>query len=149
MTVQIDQECYDVMTLCACEALRRTSRAVTALYQESLRASGVRATQLPILVAAKVIGAVPVSLLAAALVMDRTTLTRNLKALEHDGIVTLEPDEDRRVRLVVLTPRGLEALAAALDGWRAAQVRVEALFGQARVHDLVAELGALTAATQT
>jgi DNA-binding MarR family transcriptional regulator len=136
------------MTLCACEALRRTTRAVTALYQDSLRESGVRATQLPILVAAHLAGPVPISTLADALVMDRTTLTRNLKGLQRDDLVTLEPDEDRRVRLVVLTDKGRAALESAVEEWRRAHDQLVGLFGPERIGGLVAELAALTRVTR-
>lgn len=138
-----DSDCHEVMSSCACEALRRTSRAVTARYQDGLRAAGVSAAQLPILVAAHVMGPVPVGALATQLVMDRTTLTRNLAGLRVAGLVTVDPDVDRRVRLVALTPAGRRALRRGVEAWRDAQSQIEALFGSQRVRALVGELSAL------
>jgi DNA-binding MarR family transcriptional regulator len=149
MSADLDQGCWDVVTLCACEGLRRTSRAVTAHYQRELRGTGVRATQLPILVALNLMGAAAVGALADALVMDRTTLTRNLKALEAEGLVAAEADEDRRVRRLVLTAKGRGALEAALAAWRRAQTELEHAFGEDRVRALVAELGVLTATSRS
>ena len=138
-----DSDCQDVLALCACEALRRTSRAVTARYQDSLRDVGITAAQLPILVAAHVMGPAPVGALATQLLMDRTTLTRNLAGLQHAGLVSVDPDADRRVRLVALTPAGRRTLRRAIGAWRVAQSDMESLFGGERMRSLVGELGAL------
>ncbi|HET9050388.1 MAG TPA: MarR family winged helix-turn-helix transcriptional regulator [Candidatus Dormibacteraeota bacterium] len=138
-----DRDCHEVMSSCACESLRRTSRAVTARYQEGLRAVGVSAAQLPILVAAHVMGPAPVGSLATQLLMDRTTLTRNLVGLRDAGLVTVDPDVDRRVRLVALTPAGRRTLRRGIRAWRDAQAQMVSLFGSERMSALVGELGAL------
>lgn len=138
-----ESECRDALTLCACEALRRTSRAVTARYQESLREAGVTAAQMPILVAAQLMGPVPLGPLATQLVMDRTTLTRNLAGLQDGGLVSVQPDVDRRVRLVAITPLGRRTLRRALRGWRRAQSQMESAFGAERLRSLIGELGTL------
>lgn len=66
----------------------------------------------------------PVALLLA---MDRTTLTAALKPLERRGLVRVTPDpNDRRGRLLVLTAKGLEVLAAAVPIWEATHREVEA-----------------------
>ena len=70
--------------------LRRASRAVTQLYDGALQASGLKATQFTLLVAAARLKAAPVSRMAEVLVMDRTTLTRNLKPLVKDGLLAVE-----------------------------------------------------------
>lgn len=144
MDTAFQRECQDALTLCACEALRRTSRAVTARYEKSLQGTGVRATQMPILVAASLMGPVPVGALADQLVMDRTTLTRNLAGLEAEGLVAITADTDRRIRLVALTPTGRRALLAALRAWRTAQSSTEARYGSSRLRALLGELDALT-----
>ena len=142
----LDRDCRDVLTQCACEALRRSSRAVTARYQEGLSETGVTAAQLPILVAAQVMGPAPVGALAAQLLMDRTTLTRNLAGLQDAGFVSIDADVDRRVRLVALTPAGRRSLRRAIRAWRDAQSRMESRFGAERVRALVGELGAFARA---
>jgi len=52
--------------------------------------------------------------LAEILVMDRTTLTCNLKPLDREGWLKIEPGQDQRTRLVSLTPNGKAALIKAL-----------------------------------
>jgi DNA-binding transcriptional ArsR family regulator len=97
----------EISTHCACFNLRRAARAVTQLYDHTLAPSGLRATQVTLLVALAKAGPVPFTRLASALGMDRTTLTRNLAPLERDGFVTQSPGADRRVKLVRITDAGL------------------------------------------
>jgi DNA-binding MarR family transcriptional regulator len=67
---------------------------------------------------------------AALLAMDRTTLTAALKPLEREGLVAIKTDpDDRRSRLLALTPAGLAALARAVPIWTEAHARVEGLVG--------------------
>jgi DNA-binding MarR family transcriptional regulator len=104
--------------------LRKAARAVTQLYDRHLRPSGLKGTQFSILAVLANTGAIPLSRLAEVLVMDRTTLSRNLEPLERDGLVSVTEGKDRRVRQVALKPRGRKALAGALPLWEAAQGQV-------------------------
>jgi DNA-binding MarR family transcriptional regulator len=136
--------CVQVHTTCGCEGTRRTARALTQLYEEALAPSGLRATQLPILVALGAAGPLPVTRLAGALAIDRTTLTRNLKGLEERCLVDVVPADDGRVRVVTLTPSGRRLLQESIGLWSQAQASVEERFGKARLEHLVSELSALT-----
>ena len=133
---------------CACLNLRKASRAVTQLYDKALRASGLRATQLGLLMVARLQGPVTVKQVAEMTVTDRTTLTRNLKPLERQGLIRIEPGEDRRERMVTLTDRGQRALAHALPLWEKAQTRVFTLLGRKRLRRLLSDLSAMVAVTQ-
>jgi DNA-binding MarR family transcriptional regulator len=133
----------DVMATCACEGLRRTARAITQRYDHTLSPSGLRATQLPILVALAVSGPTPVTPLAEALVIDRTTLVRNLKILETRGLVTSGPGRDGRVRLIWLTTEGRRVLEHARELWQQAQASVAEQFGHDRLQTLLNDLTSL------
>jgi DNA-binding MarR family transcriptional regulator len=123
------------------------TRGLTALYDAALAPSGLKVTQLPILVALGSAGDLPITTLAGALALDRTTLTRNLHVLEERGLVCVgADDEDGRVRVASLTPGGAEALSAALARWEGVQRSVEARFGERRLRALYDELAALSAA---
>lgn len=136
--------CAEVRAMCACNQLRRATRAITALYESALAPSGLKATQLPILVALGSAGDLSVSTLADALALDRTTLTRNLRVLEGRGVVrTGESDDDARVRMVSLTLEGSDLLASALLRWEEMQAAVEQQFGRERLEALYSELEAL------
>jgi DNA-binding MarR family transcriptional regulator len=127
--------------MCAAGNLRRANRVVSRLYDTILKPSGLRGTQFTILriVAAK--GPVSVNQLAKMLVMDRTTLARDLKPLEREGFVKVSIDTaDNRVRLVVVTEKGREALAIAQPLWQQAQQRMSKVLGEDRLLNLIAEL---------
>ena len=106
---------------CVCYNARKVARAVTRLYDDMLRPSGLRATQLTLLMVIDAMGKPSITQLAEQLVMDRTTLARDLRPMEAAGWVAVAPGDDRRMRIVRLTPAGGDALKGALPLWRAAQ----------------------------
>ncbi len=79
--------------------------------------------------------------LADKLIMDPTTLTRNLRPLERDGLVVFAADpRDRRARRLHLTAHGRGAFDAAKPAWRRAQRQIETSFGPADTSALNATL---------
>ncbi len=128
------------LAACTCANLRMATRAVTQIYDAALQPSGLKATQLNLLAMLQGMGETPMTRLAEALAMDRTTLTRNLKPLVAKGLVVVEPDTDQRVRRIVLTEAGARALEAALPLWRTAQSRLVDGLGQARWSNLIDDL---------
>ena len=138
--------CAKVRTMCACDGLRRAARGVTQHYDAAVAGSGLKVTQMPILVALGSAGDLPLTVLAGALGLDRTTLTRNLRVLEQRGLVrTFEHEADARVRLVSLTADGSAALSDVLARWQAVQDEVQERFGSERLRSLLGELAALSA----
>jgi DNA-binding MarR family transcriptional regulator len=140
--------CRHVARQCACFNLRKASRAVTQLYDETLRVTGLRVTQLTLLVATYLRGEVPISRMAEDLVMDRTTLTRNLKPLEAQGLITIHAGTDRREKLVKLTGLGTTKLANALPLWERAQRRVIEGLGTSRFDSMLKDLSKTVSLTQ-
>ena len=115
---------------CVSNNLQKTARAVSRLFAEEMRPSGLTRAQFPMLGYLEAAGPLPMSDLAARLYMERTTLTRNLKPLEDAGLVERPPDpQDARVRLVAITPLGRRKLREARRYWRRAQERVLKLYG--------------------
>jgi DNA-binding MarR family transcriptional regulator len=113
---------------CASLNFRRTTRAVTRLYDQAFERGGVRSTQFTILVSVAKTQPTSVSALASLLVMDSTTLTRSLGLLKKDGLLTISPRSTKRQRFVSLTAAGQRLLADSLPAWRATQERfVQAL----------------------
>ena len=111
------------MRECVCFALRRTTRAVTQLYDAALRPHGLRVTQLPILVAASRTEPVPLARLAEPLGMDRTTLLRNVRPLVRRKLVDLSADASGRTEIRT-TAAGRALLARAYPAWKKIQTRV-------------------------
>lgn len=116
---------------CACLHVRQASRAVTQFYDDALRPTGLRSTQFILLAALRLVGPVGITPLAEELVMDRTTVSRNIDILEEEGWVRRSRGDDARVREVHLTEAGNRKLESAYPRWREAQQKVEdALEGQ-------------------
>lgn len=127
--------------LCHCLALRQASRTITNAYDAALAPTGLRVTQFSILLTLSARSPMTVNQLAAALVLDRTTLTRNLKPLERDELLATAPGEhDGRERLIALTPAGRARLAEAMPPWRAAQKAFERQIGKMKTTELRALL---------
>jgi DNA-binding MarR family transcriptional regulator len=133
-------KCKEIGRTCACFKVRKAARAITRLYEEVLRPIGLRATQFSLLMATRVMGPVTVVKLAQVIVMDRTTLTRNLQILERRRLIEIKPGEDRREREVTLTASGMEVLANAIPLWEAAQERVRQGLGEEKMHNLLDNL---------
>ena len=113
-----------ISTPCVCATLRKATRALTLLYDEHLRPGGLRVTQYSLL--KNVLAREPVSVneLSETTVIDRTTLTRNLRVLQQAGLIRIQEGEDRRSRELTVTPRGREAVAKATPCWERAQAHV-------------------------
>jgi DNA-binding MarR family transcriptional regulator len=134
---------------CVCFNLRKAARAITQVYDEFLRPTGLRATQHSLLQVIELSGTVSISSLAERAVMDRTTLARNLDLLEREGLVQIQPGaEDARVREVTLTAAARKRLAAALPYWEKAQAQVTRKLGAGRSDQLLSHLFAAIAAAE-
>jgi DNA-binding MarR family transcriptional regulator len=100
------------------------SRAVTQLYDEILRPSGLRVTQFSILATIARLGEANLRQLESMLAIDQTTLTRSLNLLERNRVVERVPHPDGRIKAMTLTSKGRRALAAARPLWARAQDKV-------------------------
>ncbi len=117
---------------CACLNLRMAARAVTQMYDAVLRPTRLKATQFSVLAAVAGHGPASMTAVARALVMDRTTLTRNLKPLLDRGLVAASAGGDKRQRTIAVTAKGEAVLADALPLWRKAHDQIVGGVGAAR-----------------
>ena len=122
---------------CNCFAVRSAARHVTQLYDQLLAPVGLRVTQFSILAKLRRRGPLTINALAGDMVMDRTTLGRNIQPLERDGLIRIEPaPSDRRAKELHLTKAGEKRLEAGFEAWAKAQARFEASFGTKRSVEL-------------
>jgi len=128
---------------CLCFNIRKASRMVTQIYDEIMQKTRLRGTQFTILANIAGYQSLTITVLAEKLVMDRTTLTRNLKPLEKQGLIVIAPGADRRTRSVQLSTSGHQVLASALPLWRQAQQKMTKQMGKERLSHLIEELRAL------
>ena len=117
-----------VRDCCLCLHVQRAARALARRFDEALRPLGLTNGQFSLLMSLnrpKPAGMGPV---ASLLAVDRTTLTAALKPMERRGLIKVMADpDDRRSRLLALTPKGTKLLASAMPIWESAHRQVEAL----------------------
>ncbi|EZH79544.1 MAG: MarR family winged helix-turn-helix transcriptional regulator [Pseudomonas sp.] len=116
-------------TSCLCTQLRRASRGVTRLYDDALAAVGLGAAQFSLLRHVQRLEQPSISVLAEAMGLDRSTLGRNVRVLEEQGLVQLGEGRDLRAREVRLTEAGLQRVEQALPLWEQAQRELNARLG--------------------
>jgi DNA-binding MarR family transcriptional regulator len=122
---------------CLCGTLRRTARALTQLYEETLRSTGLKATQLTILQVLSRAGEIPQGRLGEILAMDSTTLTRTLRIMHRHGWVAERRGTDRRERWLRLSETGKAQLDRALPEWQKIQTKLERQLGTERWRNLL------------
>jgi DNA-binding MarR family transcriptional regulator len=111
-------------------SLRRTSRALTQLYERALRPLGIRATQFTILQILSLAGEVSQGQLGKMLAMDSTTLTRTLAIMGRHGWIAERRGEDRRERWLRLAKTGETQLNRALPAWQNVQSHLRDQLGE-------------------
>jgi DNA-binding MarR family transcriptional regulator len=134
---------------CASLNFRRTARAVTRMYDTAMQDSGVRSTQFAILVGVAKTQPVSMGTLADVLVLDRTTLTRSVRLLQKEKLITISKRSTMRQRFLQLTPGGEKALAKSLPLWRAVQARFVSTIGSDYWLKLRGELERMARTTMT
>jgi DNA-binding MarR family transcriptional regulator len=124
--------------------IRRASRILTQLYDAVLRPTGLVINQFTLLVAVLLSEPVSITQLAEGLYSDQTTVTRNVKLLEKQGLVAIAPGIDRRIKLVSLTPDGKALLEQALPMWEQVQAELKHQFGEQKWQALLSLLSEVT-----
>ncbi len=113
-----------------CANFRRTSRALTQLYENALRPLGLRATQFTILQALSLAGEVTQSQLGGILAMDSTTLTRTLRIMDREGWIAERRGQDQRERRLRLSKAGETQFKRALPAWEKVQSQLRRQLGE-------------------
>ena len=125
---------------CACFNVRRTARVITQFFDAEVRRHGMRPTQTPILGALQAKSGWSMAELSEWLGMDRTTLLRNLRPLQRDGLVRAKGGGRGGHVELEITAKGRQALAKTLPAWRSAQDKVVAILGKERWSTIISDL---------
>jgi DNA-binding MarR family transcriptional regulator len=144
-------ECAKMTIECACYNLRRASRAVSQLVDGYFEEVGLKSTQFTLLVAVANAAESPptMSALAEKLVLDPSSLSRNLAVLERLGFIRVLPRrEDRRERVVSLMRAGRAAIARGASPWKQAQAALASVVGERELVDQLEALQALARSAQ-
>ncbi len=120
----------EIMDECLCSPVRQVHRALTSIYDGALRPVGLTISQLNVLVAIARMedGATP-TLLANALLLEKSTVTRDLVRLEENGWVLRRAGTDGRNVCLALSAAGERLLEKAVVPWREAQAQARAMLG--------------------
>lgn len=122
--------------------LRQLARRVSQRYDQELAKAGLKTTQYSLLSHVLKLGPIRPGDLAAAMTMDASTLTRNLKPLLAAGWLEVAAGSDGRSRSVHITPAGRDKRAEAQAHWKVAQQQLNKQLGNdivAALHRLVDE----------
>lgn len=129
---------------CLCALIRKVGRSLTRKYGDSLKPSGLKVTQYSLLANIIRNPNVTVSDLAGLLVMDQSTLTRNLQVLVKMGYVYLEPDmTDNRIKKVHISNAGISKMDEARPLWEKAQLEMERNLGAENIEGIIANLAGM------
>jgi DNA-binding MarR family transcriptional regulator len=137
MKKQLDMTSVDN---CTCFNVRRTSRAITQFFDAEMRRHGIRPTQTPILGALQAKKGWSMAELSEWLAMERTTLLRNLRPLQRDGLARAKGGGQGGHVELEITEKGRTALANALPAWCSAQDKVVAILGRERWSAIISDL---------
>ena len=129
---------------CTCFNIRRVARAITQFFDAGVRQFGIRPTQTPILGALHAKSGWGMAELSDWLGMERTTLLRNLRPLQRDGLVRAKGSGRGGHVELEITDKGRRALANVLPAWRAAQDKVVATLGKERWSAIMSDLENVT-----
>lgn len=116
--------------------LRQLARRVSRHYDAAMAAAGLKTSQYSLLTHIGRLQPVRPVDLAAQMALEPSTLTRNLQPLIAQGWVLLGEGEDRRSRLISLTPEGLAKQRQAQQTWKGAQLALNDRIGLDRVAQL-------------
>jgi DNA-binding MarR family transcriptional regulator len=131
---------FATMEHCVCANLRSVTRAVTQFFDAEVRQHGIRPTQTPILGALQARNGWGMAELSDWLGMERTTLLRNLRPLQRDGLVRAKGGGRGGHVELEITQKGRAALAKLLPAWRSAQDKAVAILGRERWSTILRDL---------
>ncbi|KVO47194.1 MarR family transcriptional regulator [Burkholderia ubonensis] len=134
-----------VRDCCLCLHMQRAARNLARIFDDALRPLDLTNGQFSLLMSLNRPHPPAMKDVASLLAMDRTTLTAALKPLERRGLVVIEPDpDDKRSRLLSLTPAGHRLLAKAFPVWQQTHAEIEQSFSPDEVDRLRDQLRALS-----
>ena len=125
---------------CVCFNLRWVTRVMTRFFDAEMRRHGIRPTQGSILLALNAKESWSMAELSDWLGMDRTTLVRNLRPLQRDGLAkALGGGRGGRVELSI-TAKGRKKIKESQPAWRSAQSTAVKTLGEQRWSAILSDL---------
>lgn len=114
-------DAQEIVESCAGWNSRLAARLITQFLDARLAKAGISVAQLGLLAQIAAAADDTLGALAARSGIDASTLSRNLRTLEREGLVEIAiVEKDQRRRAVWLTEAGARKLEAAIPVWRKA-----------------------------
>lgn len=150
MKKDLDQEqAKYIIDVCASANLRTVSGSLTQLYNQLLKPTGLKITQYYMLGNIYATPDISISKLGEIMLLDQTTVTRNLNILNDSGYVQIKrAKQDSRIKVVTLTDVGYEKLNNATPIWMHVQEQIEGSIGKTEYMDLLEKLTSLQKAIE-
>ena len=115
---------------CLAGRIRLLSRVVTGRYDAELRTCGITANQMTILAVVAMLEQTSPTEMQPYLMMDASTISRNVARMVESRWLATIPAEDRRSHYLVVAPEGFRLLAESAPAWERAHRWAEELFGE-------------------
>ena len=125
---------------CVCFNLRRVTRLVTQFYDSELRRHGIRPTQGSILASLQAKDKWTMAELSDWLGMDRTTLVRNLRPLQRDGLVEAGGGGRGKLVELAISAKGRKQIEKLTPAWKSAQSAAVKTLGEKRWSAIFSDL---------
>ena len=114
---------------CAGGHSRRAARLITQFLDRQMAETGLGIAQLGLMAQIAAMSDDTLSALAQRTGLEQSTLSRNLRTLESEGLVEIAAaGTDLRRRMVWLTESGARRLEAAIPVWREAHAKLASRF---------------------
>lgn len=138
-----------VETECPAFQARVTARALTRYYNACFRPLGITAEQFSLLVGIGGSQEPTLADLAARAGVDATTLSRSVKTLEQNNLVSSQGGRGRAGKRLLLTDAGQRLMTEAMGVWEDARNRLGMTLGEETSRVAARVLSDLAAAAQT
>lgn len=131
------------LDMCVCTHIRRAARAITRLYDDALNDTGIRYTQMILLTVLHDHKELTVTRLADEMLMDASTVARNMRPLDKNGLIVIRKGKDRRQRLISLSEKGNDVVLKGLKYRQQAQKKISSAFTEQQLMSHIASITAL------
>lgn len=132
-------DAQEVVRACAGMNVRLAARRITRFLEAGMQETGLSIAQFGLMTHIAAAGDDTIGALAERSGLDQSTLSRNLRGLERDGLVEIAVvEKDLRRRAVWLTEAGARRLEAAIPVWRAAHKALSAIMAPRAVRAIAA-----------
>lgn len=122
---------------CYCITMCRAANAITSFYDEGLAPAGITTKQFSLLINLSRLGEASTVELADFVNLERSTVTRNLKALLERGWIEDRAQEGRRNHKYAVTQKGQEKLEETDALWDNMQEKINAYLGEEKAKELL------------